>query len=181
MSQPGGLLSLAKAASWSVVRQAATLRHTCVVSRNAISCDSSLSSPYWFRGFSTIFALQCLWRASPYYSTMNHFRGQLILLSFQMSCFTTSFYFNLLCCVYFNSGDDDQTRTHQTFFDVCWTVYRCDNWKKKEPIRCDNLQPAHYSSLTAPNFQPTATQEPEGACDNQHYSRELLMMGMLSL
>ena len=40
------------------------------------------------------------------------------------------------------------------------------------------LQPGHLSSLTAPNFQPTATQEPNGPCGNQHYSRELLMMGI---
>jgi len=41
-----------------------------------------------------------------------------------------------------------------------------------------NLQPRHLSSLPAPNFQPTATQEPGGPCGNQHYSRELLMMGI---
>ena len=32
--------------------------------------------------------------------------------------------------------------------------------------------------LPATNFQPTATQEPDGPCGNQHYSRELLMMGI---
>ena len=32
--------------------------------------------------------------------------------------------------------------------------------------------------LPAPNFQQTATQEPDGPCGNQHYSRELLMMGI---
>jgi len=41
-----------------------------------------------------------------------------------------------------------------------------------------NLQPGHLSSLPAPNFQPTATQESDGICGNQHYSRELLMMGI---
>ena len=41
-----------------------------------------------------------------------------------------------------------------------------------------SLQPGHLSSLPAPNFQPTATQEPDGPCGNQHYSRELLMMGI---
>ena len=66
-------------------------------------------------------------------------------------------------------------------FLMCAGPYIIVITEKKEPIRCDNLHPAHYSSLTAPNFQPTATQEPEDACDNQHYSRELLMMGMLSL
>jgi len=40
------------------------------------------------------------------------------------------------------------------------------------------LQPEHLSSLPAPNFQPTANQEPDGPCGNQHYSRELLMMGI---
>ena len=37
----------------------------------------------------------------------------------------------------------------------------------------------HLSSLLARNFQPTATQEPDGPCGNQHYSRELLMMGII--
>ena len=41
-----------------------------------------------------------------------------------------------------------------------------------------NLQPGHYSSLTAPNFQPTANQELNDQCGNQHYSRELLVMGI---
>jgi len=39
------------------------------------------------------------------------------------------------------------------------------------------LQPGHYSSLTVPNLQPTADQEWNDQCGNQHYSRELLMMG----
>jgi hypothetical protein len=42
-----------------------------------------------------------------------------------------------------------------------------------------SLQPGHYSSLPAPNFQPTATQERDDQCGNQHYSRELLMMGIV--
>jgi len=41
------------------------------------------------------------------------------------------------------------------------------------------LQPRHYSSLTAPNLQPTANQERDDQCGNQHYSRELLMMGIV--
>ena len=41
------------------------------------------------------------------------------------------------------------------------------------------LQPGHYSSLTAPNLQPTANQERNNQCGNQHYSRELLMMGIV--
>jgi len=40
-----------------------------------------------------------------------------------------------------------------------------------------SLQHGHYSSLTAPNLQPTANQEWNDQCGNQHYSRELLMMG----
>jgi len=32
--------------------------------------------------------------------------------------------------------------------------------------------------LPAPNFQPTATQELDDQCGNQHYSSELLMMGI---
>jgi len=39
-------------------------------------------------------------------------------------------------------------------------------------------QPGHLSSLPAPNLQSTTTQEPDGQCGNQHYSCELLMMGI---
>jgi len=41
------------------------------------------------------------------------------------------------------------------------------------------MQPGHYSRLTAPNSQPTPTQERDNQCGNQHYSRELLKMGLL--
>jgi len=41
------------------------------------------------------------------------------------------------------------------------------------------LQPRHYSSLTAPNLQPTANQERNDQCGNQHHSRELLVMGIV--
>jgi len=40
-------------------------------------------------------------------------------------------------------------------------------------------EPGHYSSLTAPNLQHTANQERNDQCGNQHYSRELLMMGIV--
>ena len=43
---------------------------------------------------------------------------------------------------------------------------------------CFSLQPGHYSSLTAPNLQPTANQERNDQCGNQHYTRELLIMGI---
>ena len=42
-----------------------------------------------------------------------------------------------------------------------------------------SLQSGHYSSLTAPNLQPTAHQERNDQRGNQHYSRELLMMGIV--
>jgi len=50
------------------------------------------------------------------------------------------------------------------------------------PIRKDtfSLQPGHYSSLAAPNLQHTANQERNDQCGNQHYSRELLMMGVVA-
>ena len=44
---------------------------------------------------------------------------------------------------------------------------------------CFSLQPRHYSSLTAPNLQHTANHERNDQCGNQHYSRELLMMGIV--
>jgi hypothetical protein len=42
-----------------------------------------------------------------------------------------------------------------------------------------SLKPGHHSSLTAPNLQPTANQERDDQCGNEHYSHELLMMGIL--
>ena len=42
---------------------------------------------------------------------------------------------------------------------------------------CSSLQPGHHSNLTASNLQPTANQERNDQCGNQHHSRELLMMG----
>jgi len=42
---------------------------------------------------------------------------------------------------------------------------------------CYSLQPGHHSSLHASSFQPTAYQERDDQCGNQHYRRELLMMG----
>jgi len=41
------------------------------------------------------------------------------------------------------------------------------------------LQPGHYSKLIAPKLQPTTNQERNEQCGNQHYSRELLMMGIV--
>ena len=41
------------------------------------------------------------------------------------------------------------------------------------------LQAGQYSSLPATNFHLTANQERNDECDNQHYSRELMMMGIV--
>ena len=57
-------------------------------------------------------------------------------------------------------------------------------WCRLE-IRCgwagvvSGLHPGHYSSPTAPNLQPTANQERNDQCGNQHHSRELLMMDIV--
>jgi len=40
-------------------------------------------------------------------------------------------------------------------------------------------QSGNLSSLPAPNFQPTATQELDSPCGNHYYSRQLLMMGIV--
>ena len=40
-------------------------------------------------------------------------------------------------------------------------------------------RPLGAPSLPAPNVQPTANQERNDQCGNQHYSRELLMMGIV--
>jgi len=37
----------------------------------------------------------------------------------------------------------------------------------------------HYSSLTAPNLQPTTNQERNDQYGNQHHSRHLLMIGIV--
>ena len=42
-----------------------------------------------------------------------------------------------------------------------------------------SLQARYYSSLTAPNLQPTANQERNDQGGNQYHSRELLMMGIV--
>jgi len=42
-----------------------------------------------------------------------------------------------------------------------------------------SLLPGNHSSLTAPNLQHTANQERNDQCGNQHYGRELLMMGIV--
>ena len=44
-----------------------------------------------------------------------------------------------------------------------------------------SLQPGHYSSLNAPNLQPTAKQERYDQFGKQHHSRELLMIGIVML
>jgi hypothetical protein len=47
--------------------------------------------------------------------------------------------------------------------------------------KCLSLQPGHYSSLAAPNLQPTANQERNDQCGKQHHSRAVLMMGIVLL
>jgi len=44
---------------------------------------------------------------------------------------------------------------------------------------CFSLQSGHYFSLIAPNLQPTANQERNDQCGNQHYSHELLTTGIV--
>jgi len=41
------------------------------------------------------------------------------------------------------------------------------------------VQPGHYSGLTAPDLQHTANRDRNDQCCNQHHSRELLMMGIV--
>jgi len=40
------------------------------------------------------------------------------------------------------------------------------------------LQTGHYSSLIASDLQPTANQERNDQCGNQHYRSEFRMMGI---
>ena len=55
--------------------------------------------------------------------------------------------------------------------------YNVDYWSSVRAA----LQSGHYSSLTAPNLKPTANQERNDQGGNQHYSREVLMMGIVEL
>ena len=59
---------------------------------------------------------------------------------------------------------------------------QCPGCRLKHDCRvksCFSLQPGHYSSLTAPKLQHAANQERNDQCVNQHYSSELLMMGIV--
>jgi len=60
---------------------------------------------------------------------------------------------------------------------ICLMKITSQNFQKSKYFKNIILQPGHYSSLTAPNLQPTANQERNDQCGNQHHSRELLMMG----
>jgi len=42
-----------------------------------------------------------------------------------------------------------------------------------------SLQPGHHPTLTEPYLRPTANQERNDQCGNQHYSSALLMMGIV--
>jgi len=53
------------------------------------------------------------------------------------------------------------------------------NYNVDYQAKAFSLQPGHCSSLTAPNLQPTANQERNDQCGNQHYSHELLMMDIV--
>jgi len=48
-----------------------------------------------------------------------------------------------------------------------------------EQLGCYSLRSGHSSILSAFNFQPAATREPDDLCGNQRYRRELLMMAIM--
>jgi len=56
-----------------------------------------------------------------------------------------------------------------------WSGVRAAGYSKT----CYSLQPGHYPNLTAYNLQHTANRERNDEFVNQHYSRELLMMGIV--
>jgi len=51
-------------------------------------------------------------------------------------------------------------------------------WSSVRDAAC-SLQPGHYSNLAAPYLQHTANQERKDQCGNQHYSCDLLIMGIV--
>jgi hypothetical protein len=65
------------------------------------------------------------------------------------------------------------------FFSYIGTRAHCGLWPVEQCGVVSSLQPGHYSTLPGPNLQPTANQEGNDQCGNQHYSRELLMMGIV--
>jgi len=71
----------------------------------------------------------------------------------------------------------------RSWFDVGWRLGAgrlewCPGCRLFRPAGY-SLQPGHHSSLPAPNLQPTANQERNDQCGNQHHSREFLMMGIV--
>ena len=64
------------------------------------------------------------------------------------------------------------TVKYKSVYSASYLFPSCHKWG-----RGSNLQPGHYSSLPAPNLQHSANQEHQRG--NQHYSRELLMMGIV--
>ena len=64
---------------------------------------------------------------------------------------------------------------YKSVYSASYLFPSCHTWG-----RGSSLQPRHYSSLPAPNLQPTANQERNDQCGNEHHSRELLMMGIVA-
>ena len=58
---------------------------------------------------------------------------------------------------------------------LVWSGIRVAGWSSVRAADY-SLQPGHYSSLPAPNLQPTGKQARNDQCGNQHHSRELLIM-----
>ena len=75
----------------------------------------------------------------------------------------------MLLLVTVTTNSNSTSRPTSNIYYPFWSTY------------CHPFQPGHYSSLTAPKLQPTANQEQYDQCHNQHYSRELLMMGIVML
>jgi len=63
-------------------------------------------------------------------------------------------------------------------FMVSWYIWRLKDIKCYIQS-CFSLPAGHHSSLTVPNLQPTTNQERNDQCGNQHYSREIPMIGIV--
>ena len=61
---------------------------------------------------------------------------------------------------------------------ICFGHYYAHH-QELATIMLITTHPGHYSSLPATNLQLRANQERNDQCGNQHYSRELLMMGIV--
>jgi hypothetical protein len=110
------------------------------------------------------------WSLTYWFSRTSLFtRPSILRLAVEVNCLSY-----LMCigpCIVVINEEEKPTRCYLVFY---YTYDRLNMFRA--PLQ---LKPGHLASLPAPNHQPSATQESDGPCGNQWYSRELLMMGIV--